>query len=323
MKRVLVTGIAGFIGAQTTRELLRQGVDVVGVDNLNEMYDPRLKEHRLHGLRDEYDFEFHQLDIEDKESLRVLLRSRPIDAIFNLAGRAGVRSSLETPQMFLATNTVGNVNLLDCAVEFGVPKFVLASTSALYAGAAMPFAETSPVSRPVSAYAVSKLGAEAICYTYHHQYGLDCSVLRYFTVYGPAGRPDMAVFRFIRWIDEGAPLEIYGDGGQKRDFTFIDDIARANVLAARPFGYEVFNLGCGGAPVSLNRVIARIEERLGKKARRHHAEPQRVDMADTAADVSKAAKVLGWRAQTAIDEGLDHAVDWYLANREFVRKLLL
>jgi len=274
---VLVTGCAGFIGWKVAEHLLDEGVQVVGVDNLNEAYDVRLKRWRLARLEGKPGFEFHRLDITDQEALRRLFQAAadrrpqtavgrprsavggPWSAVINLAARAGVRQSVEDPWVYYETNVTGTLNLLDLCREFGVTKFILASTSSLYGNADgrrqmadgesrmadvgnhhsqwaighRPFREDMATDRPLSPYAASKKAAEALCHTYHYLYGMDVAVLRYFTVYGPAGRPDMSLFRFVQWISEGRPVVVYGDGRQSRDFTYVDDIARGTLAALR------------------------------------------------------------------------------------------
>jgi len=320
---VLLTGAAGFIGARTAHLLLDQGYEVVGVDNLNDYYDVRLKEHRLQGLDSRPGFFFVHGDIEDAGLVNDLVARRRPEVILNLAARAGVRYSMENPHVYMTTNAMGTLNLLEAMRLHGVGKMVLASTSSLYAGQAMPFSEELPVNTPVSPYAASKKAAEVMAYTYHFLYGIDVSVVRYFTVYGPAGRPDMSVFRFIRWIDEGTPIELFGDGNQARDFTFLDDIARGTVAAMRPLGFEVLNLGGGNRPVTMLSVISNLEELLGKKAVIDRKPPSKADVPATWADIRKAAQLLDWKPETALEEGLGHTVDWYVANREWVSKISL
>jgi UDP-glucuronate 4-epimerase len=321
MKKALITGISGFIASETARQLMQAGVEVVGLDNMNDYYDPRLKQHRLDVLRREFEFEFHQLDIENHEGLDRIFRAHKFEAVFNLAGRAGVRHSLVDPRVYFSTNMMGTLNLLESMREHGVPKIVLASTSSLYAGESLPFSEQAPVNQPISPYAASKKAAEQICYTYGFHYGLDCTVVRYFTVYGPAGRPDMSIFRFIKWVDEGQPLIIYGDGEQSRDFTYVGDIAKGTILAARPFGYEIINLGGGREPVTLKQVIRWIEEGLGKTAKVVHKPAQKADLTDTQADIGKAKRLLEWVPQTGFQEGLQRSIAWYLENRTLVSRL--
>ncbi len=220
MRKILLTGAAGFIGWKTCEYLLELGAEVVGIDNLNPYYDVGLKEHRLRWLKKYNKFRFRQIDIEDLAALQELFSADRFEAVINLAARAGVRYSMENPFIYMTTNGQGTLNLLAMMKEHKVKKMVLASTSSLYAGQSLPFREDLPVNTPISPYAASKKAAEVMAYTYHYLYGLDISIVRYFTVYGPAGRPDMSIFRFIKWIDEGVPLEIFGDGSQSRDFTF-------------------------------------------------------------------------------------------------------
>ena len=322
MSRVLVTGCAGFIGSKVCHVLLEQGRAVVGVDNLNQAYDARLKEWRLSQLRSLPGFDFHQIDIADREGLGRLFAGGAFDAVINLAARAGVRQSLEDPWAYIDANLTGTLNLLELCRVYGAPKLVLASTSSVYGDNAGHFREDSRADWPLSPYAASKKAAETLCYTHHYIYKLDVTVLRYFTVYGPAGRPDMSVFRFIRWIAEGQPLTLYGDGSQARDFTYIDDIAQGTILGLRPVGYEVINLG-SDRPARIIDVIALLEEKLGKKADIRMAPANPLDVKSTWADVTKAKAMLGWAPQTTLEEGLGRAADWYMDNRLWARELSL
>ena len=323
MARILLTGAAGFIGFQTARQLLARGDLVVGVDNLNDYYDVRLKEHRLDLLCGRPGFSFQRLDIEDRAAVEGVVAGAGFDAVINLAARAGVRYSMENPFVYLATNALGTLNLLEAMRAHGVPKLVLASTSSLYAGQPMPFHEELPVNTPISPYAASKKAAEVMAYSYRFLYGIDVTVVRYFTVYGPAGRPDMSLFRFVRWIDEGTPIELFGDGTQTRDFTFVDDIASGTIAALAPVGYEIVNLGGGREPTSLNDVIATIERRLGKKAVIDRKPFQKIDLQDTRADIGKARRLLGWEPRVGLDEGIERTIAWYEANRDLARSIRL
>ena len=328
MKTVLVTGAAGFIASRLAGQLLDEGVAVVGLDNLNEAYDPRRKRHRLAALEPREGFRFVEADIENLYELEPLFAGQPFDAVFNLGARAGVRYSIEDPHVYFRTNAQGALNLMELMQRHDCGKLVLASTSSLYAGQPMPFREELAVDRPLSPYAASKKAAEVLSYTYHHLYGLDVSVLRYFTVYGPAGRPDMAPFRFIKWIHEGTPITVYGDGSQTRDFTYVDDIARGTRLAARSMGgekagHEVINLGGGKTPISLLDFIRKIEDRLGKKAEIVWQPMSASEMQDTSADITKAKQVLGWEPEVDLDEGLDRTVAWYLENLEWAGEVEL
>lgn len=313
--KYLVTGAAGFIGAKTAQFLLEAGHQVVGIDNLNDYYDPRLKLHRVEQLKGHPAFEFQAIDIEDRVALEHLFRAHRFEAVLNLAARAGVRYSMAHPEVYLSTNALGSLHLLNLMRDHGVKKFVLASTSSLYAGQPMPFVETLPVNTPISPYAASKKAAEVMAYTYHQLYQIDVSVVRYFTVYGPAGRPDMSVYRFIQWIDAGQPLEVFGDGSQARDFTYVDDIARGTIAALRPVGYEIINLGGGNNPVDLHALIALMEKYLGKKAKIENKAFHVADVKTTWADISKAKTLLGWLPDVSLEEGVRRSCEWYLAHK--------
>jgi nucleoside-diphosphate-sugar epimerase len=321
MKTILLTGAAGFIGHKTAELLLRDGYRVIGIDNLNDYYDVRLKKHRLDQLIGNSSFEFHEIDIEQKDKLRPLFESNSIDAVMNLAARAGVPYSLENPKAYVSTNLQGSLNFLELANDHEVGKYVLASTSSIYAGEEMPFCEDRSVNSPISPYAATKKAAELMAYSYHFIYGIDISVLRYFTVFGPAGRPDMSIFRFIKWIDEGNPVKLYGDGSQSRDFTYVDDISEGTVKALKKVGYEIINLGGGNNPISLQTVIELIEEKVGKKAVIDNEEFQKTDMKETWANISKAKKLLNWLPQVDFEEGLDRTVDWYRDNRSCLQEV--
>lgn len=233
------------------------------------------------------------------------------DAVINLAARAGVRYSVENPWVYCETNVGGTLNLLELCRERRIPKFVLASTSSLYGkNNPVPFREDANTDAPLSPYAASKKAAEALCYSYHHLHGLDVTVLRYFTVYGPAGRPDMVLFRFVKWLSEDQPVVIYGDGGQSRDFTYVEDIARGTVAGLKRLGYEVINLG-SDRPVVLREALRMIEERMGKRAEIRWEAAHAADMRATWAKIGKARELLGWEPRTALGEGLTALVELY------------
>lgn len=320
--RYIVTGAAGFIGSRVAEQLLDAGAEVVGLDNLNEAYDTRLKRWRLQRLQARTGFRFHQVDICDRDAIAAVFRDRPsADAILNLAARAGVRPSVADPWIYSDANYTGTLNLLDVCVRHDIPKFVLSSTSSLYgAEHERPFVESAPTDRPLSPYAASKKAAEVLCYTYHHLHGIDVTALRYFTVYGPAGRPDMAPFRFVQWIREGRPLRLYGDGLQERDFTYVDDVARGTVAALRPVGYEVVNLG-SDRPVPLMDVIRLIERLTDARANIERHDMHRADVRATWASIAKAAALLDWRPETDLETGFRHLVEWYDANRDWAREI--
>lgn len=291
---ILITGTAGFIASKLCEMLLEQGNHVVGLDNMNDYYDVRLKEYRLSRLLQFPNFTFYKADIENPGQLRPVFEQHAFRSVFNLAAQAGVRNSMEHPEAFFTTNTLGTLNLLQLMRAFHIPKLVLASTSSLYAGGPMPFTEELPVNTPISPYAASKKAAEVMAYTWHLQFGIDVSILRYFTVFGPAGRPDMAPYRFVKAILEQTPITLYGDGNQSRDFTFVDDIARGTLLAEKPLGYEIINLGGGKQPVTINQFIQWIEQLTGKKAIIHYQPFQQADMEYTMASIDKAKRLLGW-----------------------------
>ena len=324
-KKYLVTGAAGFIASQVCLQLLDQGDQVVGVDNLNDYYDVRLKNWRLQQLenhRNAQNFSFEKLDIENQKSLKSLFKKKgPFDAVLNLAARAGVRYSMENPHVYLSTNAEGTLNLLECMRTKGCKKLVLASTSSLYAGQKMPFTEDLAVNEPLSPYAASKKAGELMAYSYHKLYQIDISVVRYFTVFGPAGRPDMSPYRFIKWIAEGETIQMFGDGSQSRDFTYVDDIARGTVAAIQNIGYQIINLGGGRNPVSLNTIIEKLEILIGQKAIIDHKPFHIADLMETWADIEKAKNLLGWEPKVSLDEGLDKSVSWYMQNREWLKNI--
>lgn len=321
-KPYLVTGAAGFIGARVVHHLLTGGQRVVGWDNLNDAYDVRLKEWRLARLRGQTGFEFQRLDISDRQAVAQAWGGQRFEAVINLAARAGVRPSVADPWVYVQANVVGALNLLDLCRERGVSKYVLASTSSLYGEhTPRPFREEANFSRPMSPYAATKGAAELLCHTYHHLHGLDVTVLRYFTVFGPAGRPDMSIFRFVQRIAEGRPVIVYGDGSQERDFTDVEDIARGTLAALRPVGYEVINLG-SDRPVALREVIRRLEKMLGKRAVAEHRPLAPGDVPATWADIRKAGSLLGWEPQTDLETGLRACVDWYLAERDWAQSVV-
>ena len=381
---ILVTGSAGFIASKVCEFLLAEGHTVVGIDNINDAYDVRLKEWRLAQLKGKPGFEFHTLDICDRQSLRDLFEqnrlnqrnkpeqlnelnrrdrlnqpnkpdernepnrpNKPFDAVINLAARAGVRQSVENPWVYYETNVTGTLNLLELCKEFEVKKFVLASTSSLYGQPNQrkelnrldqpnrlnrpnkpdrpnklnkPFSESDPTDGPLSPYAASKKAAEALCYTYHYLHDIDMTVLRYFTVYGPAGRPDMSLFRFVQWISEGREVTVFGDGKQSRDFTYVEDIARGTVAGLKPLGYEIINLG-SDKPIILNNAIQLVEKLVNQKAKVHSVPRHPADVLATWANISKAKKLLKWKPYTSFEDGLKNLVSWYQQNQSWASRV--
>ena len=319
--KYLVTGCAGFIGWRVTEFLLEAGHTVVGIDNVNASYDTQVKQWRLKQLQDTPNFHFHRADICDRDALRTIFNT-PCNAVINLAARAGVRDSVEDPWAYIDTNVTGTLNLLELCREFDVNKFVLASTSSLYGSSnSLPFSEETNTDGLLSPYAASKKGAEAICHSYHHLYGIDITVFRFFTVYGPAGRPDMSAFRFVHWISEEKPVIVYGDGKESsRDYTYLDDIARGVIAGLKPLKYEVINLG-SDSPIVLIDTIRLIEELVGKKAILSHHPFHPADARATWADIRKAEKLLDWRPQVTFREGITALVEWYQENREWAKHI--
>lgn len=319
MSKYFVTGVAGFIASRVASLLLAEGHEVVGIDNLNDYYDVSLKQHRVAALNAQAGaaerFKFEKVDLEDRTAIaRLFDQHGNFEAIVNLAARAGVRYSMINPTIYMTTNAMGSLNLLEEMKQRGMQKYVLASTSSLYAGQKMPFTEDLAVNTPISSYAASKKAAELMAYSHHYLYGIDVSICRYFTVYGPAGRPDMCIFRFIHWIDKGIPIELFGDGSQSRDFTYVDDIARGTIAAIKNVGYEIFNLGGGNQPITLTLIIEKLEKLLGKKAVIENKEFHKADIKSTWADIDKAGRMLGWKPQVSLDEGLAACVRWYQQN---------
>jgi len=320
MAQYLVTGAAGFIGARTSELLIKAGHQVVGIDNLNDSYDPHMKEYRLRKLQAMPEFTFHKLDISNK-SIIDPFKSEKFDGVINMAARAGVRASVKDPWIFVESNMVGTLNMLEICRQTGTKKFIVASTSSIYGeDPPYPTPESASSSEPLQPYAASKKGAEAMAHAYHHLYGIDVTVLRFFTVYGPAGRPDLSIFRFVKWISEGQPVRVNGDGEQSRGFTYIDDIARGIIAALKPLDYEVINLG-GHEVITINNLIRLIEEVVGRKAIVDYGPADPADMRSNWADVSKAGELLGWEPQFNMRMGIEKLVEWYNAEHEWASQI--
>ena len=317
--KYLVTGCAGFIGWKVTEFLLAAGHTVIGVDNLNDAYAVTLKKWRLEQLQAFPEFHFRHGDICDSAFLASIF-NLPYDGVINLAARAGVRKSVENPWDYLDTNVTGTLNLLEHSRKTEVQKFVLASTSSLYgANNPLPFSEEANTDGPLSPYAASKKGAEALCHAYHHLYNMDMTIFRFFTVYGPAGRPDMSAFRFVQWISEGRPVIVYGDGKQSsRDYTYVEDIARGVIAGLKPLGYSVINLG-SDSPIVLIDTIRLIEEIVGKTATLSYQPFHPADVHATWADIRKAEQLIGWQPQVTFRQGITALVAWYQTHREWAK----
>ncbi|UCF29501.1 MAG: GDP-mannose 4,6-dehydratase [Chloroflexota bacterium] len=325
MARYFVTGVAGFIAARVAELLLESGHEVIGVDDLNNAYDVRMKDYRLGRLIDREGFKFTKTNISDQDELSSLFegfsRDGSIEAVINLAARAGVRQSVEDPWIYLETNITGTLNLLELCRNYGIEKFILASTSSVYgANAPLPTSEEARSDRPLQPYAASKKGAEVLAYTYHYLYGIDVTVFRYFTVYGPAARPDMIMFRLAQWIHEGKTIQLNGDGEQTRGFTYIDDIARGTILGLKPLDYQVINLG-GSETIKINDLIRLFEKKIGKQADVVHLPLHPADMKSNKADVDKAEELLGWEPQVELNEGVSNLISWYQEERDWARKI--
>jgi nucleoside-diphosphate-sugar epimerase len=322
MGRYLLTGAAGFIGARVAEKLLEQGHTVIGIDNLNDAYDVRMKHWRLDRLLKDPKFIFEKRDVSSKDSLDILSeQTGEIDAVINLAARAGVRGSVINPWVYYDTNTTGALNLLEFCRQKGIRKFILASSSSVYGqNSPMPFNEDANTDYPMQPYAASKKAAEVLAYTYHYLYGIDVTVLRYFTVYGPTARPDMAMFRFTQWIAEGKTVILNGDGEQTRGYTYVDDIADGTILALTPAGYEIINLG-GHEVISMNELIRMFEIKLGKTAIIEHIQHNKADALANFANCAKASRLLGWKPVFTLDKGVEELVSWYLRERSWTSQI--
>lgn len=323
MGKYILTGAAGFIAARVADMLLEDGHEVVGVDNLNDAYDVRLKLWRLDRLKQNKRFAFFQMDISDMKEMETLAENAAgVDAVINLAARAGVRSSVVDPWSYYQTNLTGALNMLELCRRFNIPKFIQASSSSVYGeNNPMPYKEDANTDYPMQPYAASKKASEVLAYTYHYLHGIDVSIFRYFTVFGPAARPDMAMFRFTQWIAEGKPVKMNGDGNQSRGFTYVDDIARGTILGLKPVGYEIFNLG-GHEVITMNDLIKMFEQKLGKKANLEYLPRHMADALGNWADVEKANRVLDWQPEVSLEEGVSRLVDWYLRERSWTSQVI-
>jgi len=311
---ILVTGCAGFIGSHLTEHLLKDGYDVIGIDNFNDYYDPSRKRKNIAGLLKSKRFALIACDVRDKNKLRKIFEKNRIEKIVHLAACVGVRPSLEQPELYFDVNVLGTLNLLELARKYKAKQFIFASTSSVYGLNKPPFNEAQETATIISPYAASKRSAELLCQVYAHNYNIPTTCLRFFTVYGPRGRPDMAVYKFTDGIAKGQAIERYGKGKMKRDFTYIDDIIAGILLALKkPFDFEIINLG-NNRPVQVNTLIKLIEKNLCKKAKIIDRPMQKGDVPITYADISKAKRLLGWKPKTSIEEGIKLFVEWYKKN---------
>jgi UDP-glucuronate 4-epimerase len=309
---ILVTGSAGFIGFHTAKKLLDRGDKVIGVDNFNDYYDPKLKEDRNKILEKYKNFKLYRINFADYKKLEKVFQKEKINKICHLGAQAGVRYSISHPFVYEESNIKGMLNLLELARHYRVKDFIFASSSSVYGNnKKVPFSEKNSVDKPISLYAASKKADELMAYTYHHLYGLNCTGLRFFTVYGPWGRPDMAYYKFTSLIEQNKPIEIYNNGNHSRDFTYIDDIVDGVIKSLdKSYSYEIINLG-NNKPTELLYFIKLIEKQLGKKAKRKMLPMQAGDVEKTYADIKKAKKLLGFKPKIKIEKGIINFINWY------------
>lgn len=315
---ILVTGAAGFIGSSLCDALLKQGECLIGIDNFDDFYARKIKENNIKDCLENANFKFYEADLTNSGSIENIFRDNSISQVVHLAAKAGVRPSIEHPLDYCQTNIIGSMNILEMMRRYNVHKLVFASSSSVYGNCrADIFSEDLKVSEPISPYAASKSALEQFIYTYGKLFNLQAVCLRFFTVYGPRQRPDLAIHKFTRLIDEGKAIPMFGDGSSKRDYTYIDDIV-SGICAAINYTqtpYEIINLG-GGEPVTLQQMIAAIEKNLGKEAIINHLPPQPGDVDKTAADIRKAQKLLGYEPLTNFEQGIRNFVFWYLTNKK-------
>jgi UDP-glucuronate 4-epimerase len=308
--KALVTGAAGFIGSHLSERLLSDGFVVVGLDNFDDFYDPEIKRQNIEDCLKNKNFQLIEADIRDSAAMDKAVGDG-IEIIVHLAARAGVRPSIEKPLLYADVNINGTMVLLEAAKKHKIDKFVFASSSSVYGNnKKVPFSEDDNVDFPISPYAATKKACELLCHTYHHLYEISLTSLRFFTVYGPRQRPDLAIHKFAKLIEQDSPIPVYGDGSMMRDFTYIDDIIDGVVAAIdKCNGFHLYNLG-ESRPISVNDLITEIEKALGKKAVRKYLPPQPGDVERTFADVTKAVSELGYKPNTTIQAGLAKFVQW-------------
>ena len=322
-RKILVTGAAGFIGSHLAISLLKRGENILCIDNFNEYYDPDLKYLRkerldnmaLENKRNKENYSFHKVDICNMPEISKIVDSYKPDVICHLAAQAGVRYSLEYPQTYVDNNISATVNLLELSKEYNVKDFILASTSSVYGlSKNMPFREDAPIDTTISTYSATKRACELLCHTYRNIYGIRFRILRFFTVYGPWGRPDMALYKFTKSILNNEPIDVYNNGQMTRDFTYVDDIISGFVSSIdNNYDFEIINLGCG-QPVKLMDYITILEKNLGKKSVKNYMGMQPGDVESTFADISKARKILNYEPKTSVEIGVKKFVQWYVKN---------
>src|SRR3989338_8354140 len=314
---ILVTGAAGFIGSHVCEALVKEEKQVIGIDNFNDYYDPHAKEKNIEAVKGSKYFSLYREDIKNTDSLKKIFKDNKIEKIIHLAARVGVRPSISMPDTYIKDNIHGTLNILEFAKENGIKNFVFGSSSSVYGGnKKIPFSENDKVNDQISPYGFTKRSCELLCNTYHNLYGTNITCLRFFTVYGPRGRPDMAIYKFTKMINEGKEIEVYGDRTSRRDYTCISDIVRGILLALeKNNGFDIINLGDNN-PIMLKDVISLIENNLGKKAKIKLVEKQQGDMEVTYADISKAKKLLGWSPEIDFKQGIKIFTEWFKNNKK-------
>ena len=322
MKKILITGVGGFIGFHIARKLLENGNQIIGIDNLNNSYDTTLKNFRLLKLKHFNHFTFYKQDITNLDALKKVFSQNKIEKIIHLAGKAGVRKSLEEPQEYISSNIVGTVNLLELSKDYNISSFINASSSSIYGENEIPFIENNCINKINSPYGVTKRATELFTYSYHLNYKLNIVNFRFFTVYGPIGRPDMSIFKFIELINRNKSIHVFGNGEQTRSFTYIDDVVEGIINAIELKGFEIINLG-NNKRYSLNYLIRVIEKGLNKKAILKFEEANRLDMPDTLPDIQKANKLLNWNPKIDLEEGISKTISWHIENKEFAKNICL
>ncbi len=314
---ILVTGGAGFIGSNLCEKLICAGEKIICIDNFNDYYDPKIKEENLRNLEGRANFILYRMDILDREKLKEVFNKHSFDMVIHLAARAGVRPSISNASLYEAVNVQGTINILECCRKYGIGKLIFASSSSVYGGnKKIPFSENDIVDRPISPYAATKKAGELICYTYSHLFNISVYCYRFFTVYGPRQRPEMAIYKFTKLITEEKPIEIFGDGTSSRDYTYVEDIV--DVIASNlenVKGYEIINLG-NSNPVKVTELIKFIEKAANKKAQVEYGRVQAGDVPVTYADILKAKKMLKYNPKTRIEEGINKFTAWYTETRK-------
>lgn len=328
--KVLITGSAGFIGSHLAKKLISQGHEIIGVDNINDYYDPKLKEDRLKSIGDN-NFTFYKVTLEDADKLEEIFKEQQPDVVVNLAAQAGVRYSLENPRAYIDSNIVGFVNILECCRHYDVKHLIYASSSSVYgANTSKPFSTSDNIDHPLSLYAATKKSNELMAHTYSHLYNLPTTGLRFFTVYGPWGRPDMALFKFTKAIVNDETIDVYNHGNMMRDFTYVDDIVEAiSRLVKRPAQpnpewsganpdpsssyapYKIYNIG-NNSPVRLMEFVEAIENKLNKTAKKNYMDLQPGDVPETYANVDDLFRGIDFKPETTIQDGVNNFIDWYL-----------